>query len=124
MKFGSRRNRNRKMKKFEVIISVPENRIVDMFISACEGGSNYWCSKVTPIGKSKDPYKAMLKGFKAVDNDSKKTYVVEPVMIDLALTLMAQDHGKHFSNMITEINDNSMADVFFQLCVFGDVIYG
>lgn len=112
------------MKKFEVIISVPEKRIVDMFISACEGGSNYWCSKVTPIGKSKDAYKAMLKGFKAVDNDSKKTYVVDPVMIDKALTIMAQKHGRHFSDLLAENDDAITADVFFQLCVFGDVIYG
>lgn len=36
-------------KKYVLKMEIPEQRLVDLFISACEGGSNYWCGAVTTL---------------------------------------------------------------------------
>jgi hypothetical protein len=113
----------------EAIVMVPRQRLVDMFITACEGGSNYWCSNVDhPAVKGQDHYQTMLlNGFTAVEEGDEglgKVHTVTPVQIQHALKVMAQKHARHFSDMLTENDDATTADVFFQLCVLGDVIYG
>lgn len=111
--------------KFVALIHVPQQRIVDMFIGACEGGSNYWAEEVDNADKSCDPYLGMLRGFKVVDREgSGGPIVVRPADIEMALGLMATNYVKHFSDLINETDDAVTADVFLQLCCFREVIYG
>ena len=112
------------MKKFSVNVDVTEDTIIDMFITACEGGSNYWCKELTPLGKSKDAYRAMLKGFTLVDLIDGRKYTVSEQRIEKAITKMALQEPRHFRDMVAEEGDACTADVFLQLCVFDKVIYG
>lgn len=41
-----------------------------------------------------------------------------------AMQLMAKDYTHHFNDLIQENDDATTADVFLQLSLFGDVIYG
>lgn len=41
-----------------------------------------------------------------------------------AIQLMAQDYTNHFDDLIQQNDDAITADVFLQLSLFGDVIYG
>lgn len=41
-----------------------------------------------------------------------------------AMQLMAQDYTHHFDDLIQQNDDAITADVFLQLSLFGDVIYG
>lgn len=113
-------------KQFTATVNVPQQRIVDMFIGACEGGSNYWAVKVKPLGKHKDAYEAMLGGFMVVDGerDDDTPIMVTKEKIAQAVELMAKNEPRHFSDMVSENDDASTADVFLQLCTFGKTIYG
>lgn len=44
--------------------------------------------------------------------------------IQRGLQLMAEKHPRHFSDLINENDDAETADVFVQLCLFGEVVYG
>lgn len=105
-------------------IEVSNKRIVDLFISACEGGSNYWCQELTPTSKRKDPYEAMLDGFVLVDGEDGKKHTVTPAMIKTAVQIFPLQEPHHFGDFMSENDDATTADVFLQLCVFGKTIYG
>jgi len=112
-------------KYFQVVIKVPKKTIVNMFVGACEGGSNYWCKDVRPKGKASDCYDAMLDGFTCIDmEDNNRLYEVTAKNIERAVFLMFQDEPRHFGHMMSENDDATTADVFFQLCVFGKTVYG
>lgn len=111
----------------KVQVEVPEKRIIDLFISACEGGSNYWCTEVKPLGnrKGKDSaYTSMLDGFEISDGENKnRKHRATPASIARGLELFVSE-GRHFGDFMSENDDATTADVFLQLCVFGKVIYG
>lgn len=124
-----------KPKVFKVPVEIPVSRIVDLFVSACEGGSNYWCKELTPASDKGDPYEAMLAGFTIIDGEQGKTIKVTPAKIKKAVDLFVsggdeRSYGaegwsvQHFADLINENDDSTTADVFLQLCTFGRVIYG
>ena len=110
-------------KEFVVETKVNEERIVDMFINACEGGSNYWCKELTPKGKG-DAYEAMLAGFELIELENNKKHLVTKSMVRKGIQVMATNYPTHFVAIIDETDDAETADVFLQCCVFGEVIYG
>lgn len=108
-----------------VNIEVPDQTIVDLFITACEGGSNYWCAKVTPTVKvESDPYVDMLQGFTATDRETGRVIKVSPEQIQMGLARMAEQYPHHFQDMVNDNHDAVTADVLLQMCVFGELIYG
>ena len=119
------------MKNFKVVtkVVVEEERIVDMFLGASEGGSNYWCKNIIPKSRSEfeDYYSAMLNGFSLIDRERGKEgrkFFVSREDIKNAVQLMADKELRHFSDMVNGNDDAITADVFLQLCAFGKVIYG
>ena len=109
---------------FKTAIELSNEQIVNLFITACEGGSNYWCKKLTPYKDKGDAYESMLEGFSLIDGESGKTHRVIPKDIKEAVTLMATKYPNHFADLINENDDSVTGDVFLQLCVFKDIIYG
>lgn len=103
--------------------SITRQRVIDLFISACEGGSNYWCAELTPKGNG-DAYMSMLAGFTVVESETAKKTVVTSKDIQGGLELMAKKYPRHFFDFLQENEDAVTADVFLQLCVFKDLIYG
>lgn len=111
-------------KKQTISLEIDTQRVVDLFISACEGGSNYWCRELTPKGKHRDPYEAMLGGFAVIEMENGKKHTVSRESIQKALGAFPSKYPRHFADWIAENDDAETADVFLQLCVFGDAIYG
>lgn len=101
-----------------------DDQIINLFITACEGGSNYWCNSLTPLGKNKDAYRAMLYGFTLTDGTDGKEHTVTSKDISKAINLMFTEYPHHFGDILKENDDAITGDVFLQLCVFGEVIYG
>lgn len=118
-------------------------RISDLLASAFEGGSygsGYWCKIVKYITPPKlnfrtDPktvYKyldyplnrdgAVL--IKSTEDPQKQGLWINLDTIKRGLELMAEKQPKHWADFMKEEDDGSTADVFLQLCLFGDVIYG
>lgn len=111
---------------------VTEKMIRDQLITAFEGGSNYWYEIEAIFDKDghrvHNYYDAVLQGGSIHIVDSEEPDVALGI-VDLAhiqngLQLMANYHRKQFMNIITEDGDAKTADLFLQLVVMGEVIYG
>lgn len=110
----------------EIIIDIPDSRVIDLFISACGGGSNYWCKSIVPnqTGKQSSQFYMLREGFVIHDGETNQTISVTPGMIRKALNLFLIETPIAFAEWISENDDAETADVFLQLCTFGKVIYG
>ena len=124
----------------QITIDVPLQRISDLLCSALEGGSNYWYEIREQIEPPKVTFRAMKghsfphldfplsEGGALMISDLEKPRR-KPIRLDLAamqkgLKIMAEKNGRHFGDFLAENDDATTADVFLQLCVFGDVVYG
>lgn len=115
------------IKPFVVRVEVDPERIVGLFISACEGGSNYWCQGVTPHKPegAKDGYWAMLEGFHLTEIETDAVeFFVSKKDIERGLQLLPTLAPKAFSSLVEDNTDAEVADVFLQLCAFGEIKYG
>jgi hypothetical protein len=108
---------------FNFNVSVSKEMVMGLFITACEGGSNYWCSELTPRGKG-DAYWAMLEGFDLIESEGNKKHRVTISMINEAIKSFATKEPRHFADFLSGNDDAETADAFLQLCVFGKTIYG
>ena len=58
-----------------------------------------------------------------VQFDQQQT-LVNPESMQRGLSLLAERYPRHFAAFLTERDDAPTADVWLQLVVFGEVIYG
>jgi hypothetical protein len=119
-------------------VRIPEQKIQDLIVSSVEGGSNYWAKFVFP----KD-YKQKCKDYSEIpfNNDNIEVFDIETdellgvlnkASIKVGLQLMADCKdikGKvvpaiHFKALATDNEDGETADVFLQLAVMGEIVYG
>jgi hypothetical protein len=131
-----------------VNISVPvsEERIKGLLCSAFEGGSDYWIKSIQRIhpnydiadfrkdGKfnSEDHYWhphqiiPLVSGCSLVitaeDDDNK--YTLDRAALEKGLALMAEKHLNHFNDFVQETDDATTGDIFLQLCLFSELVYG
>lgn len=116
-----------------------EIMIDELFITALEGGSNYWYmlhNDETPLELNKDN---TVNWFKSLQNNGvsisdltvsrksgTKPYkkILKIPQIQTGLTRMAHDDRREFDNILKSEYDACDADVFLQYCVFGEIVYG
>jgi hypothetical protein len=134
--------------------TVSPERVADMFIGAIEGGSTYWCAGIYwqdydtpwPVNTQEpgvvayaDPTLYTREDFKfevlEIENEvvwdgdrpnapGLKRHTITSADILKGLQLMADEHNSHFRDLMNENDDATTADVFLQLVVLGDVVYG
>ena len=110
--------------------------------SALEGGSNYWyilpTETMTTIRKYKvageDNYveDIILKAVKAgeslaindYESEEEELGCLNKESIKKGEEIMFKDYKSHFADILNENFDATTGDVWFQLCVLGDIIYG
>ncbi|KOX53843.1 hypothetical protein ADL19_14815 [Streptomyces purpurogeneiscleroticus] len=131
------------MNAFKVETPIKAELIADMVIGAFEGGITYWCAKARPVEPCEDcvtyedkcPWYARTSLYEGdfkirlqQHEEHKPGAGVDVFMtvesVQKGLNLMAEKYPEHFSNMVSGNWDAETADVFVQLCVFGDIIYG
>lgn len=117
---------------------IPNQKIQDMIVTAIEGGCNYWASFKFP-----EDWKDKYKSYEQIpfNNDNIEVYDIETdellgylnrMSIKVGLQLMADRKdmkgkvvpARHFKNLATDNEDAESADVFVQLSVMGEIIYG
>jgi hypothetical protein len=124
--------------------------IADVLITAFEGGIGYWAQihsyqkppngtpfpfkmSLVPSGENYMPSYAWLplvKGGAVILTDDSGEEAFEPVTLDLKAIKRGLDlmhtvaGGFHLKNLLSENYDAETADVFVQLAVFGEVIFG
>lgn len=60
----------------------------------------------------------------AFDDKIDKWYTLDRDACERGLGIMATEHLNHWANFITENDDAETGDVFLQLCLFGEIVYG
>jgi len=122
---------------------ISNERAADLLCNAFEGGSNYWYTingyvtpeeVAQPWGESEYhpryisfPFSkggAVLIG-DMEDEDAEETRL-DKEAIARGQKLMKSDerYSHHFADVLNETDDADTGDVFLQLCLFGEVIYG
>lgn len=133
---------------FVVPVRVPEERVWSLLVGAFEGGSKYWVrhyryddSGLRRVDDGDDSdFDAMRDGavyyythqlpllgrclFVKPDEEDNEEYVLNRAALERGLATMAEKHPRHFANFIEKQDDATTSDVFLQLCLFGEVVYG
>lgn len=121
--------------------AVLDQKREDMLVSALEGGSNYWYwindesyEIIEAFNRDNDtPFSIAMwlaiKGGKSIkihDIENKKELLGEINLTSIRKgeELMLREQPKHFADIISESDDATTADVWFQYCVMGKIVYG
>lgn len=106
----------------------------DLLCSAFEGGSNYWymIEKFEyPEGKTRADFEyphleVPFKGgsIKITADGEKKVYTLNRKALDKGWLLMRDEYARHYADAMCGNADATTGDVFLQLCLFGDVVFG
>ena len=122
---------------------ISDYRAADLLCNAFEGGSNYWymiTEIVKPTVEAKpwgdDEYTpsyisvpfstdgaVMIGDMEDEDTESQR---LDRAAIARGKRIMEQDerYSHHFADVLNENDDADTGDVFLQLCLFGEVVYG
>jgi hypothetical protein len=133
---------------------ITKEQIIDVFVTAIEGGSNYWYyildvpKEITYMVKQEDtPFseacgKHVLNGgeltiydveevgdMEDVDNDyaQDKPEPLGTITMDSlldAINIMKRDYPDRYESIVMDEYDAEDADVFFQIATMGEIVYG
>ncbi len=125
------------------LILLSEDDVENMMVGAIEGGSNYWylikekadatIRKATEEMKGEPLVMRMLTAIArgvAVDiHDLENEDELLGTLTSTSWTrgeklLMTKEYKMHLAEILGENDDASTADVFFQLCLLGEIVYG
>lgn len=103
--------------------TVTAERLEDLIVNSCEGGSNYWA---TFKSNQDNPYDFNAEGWEleVFDFEENETHKINLTTLQTGLQKMIEIVPHHFTAFQNEDDDAWTADCFMQCCVFGDVIYG
>jgi len=120
--------------EIKTAVTIPFQRVDDLIVTGIEGGTNYWMTvegawngKVWGnLLKTIKAKKFVLSNRIAEEEEGGEiiTKTITEKVIQEALQLMAERHPRHFRDFTEENEDGITGDVFIQLCVLGDIIYG
>lgn len=116
--------------------------VFNLMVNAIEGGSNYWyllgeqtekAKELTPEMKGEPLVTRMMKAiiqhdliveiFYAEDEEEKLGELSKESFAK-AEKLLIEKYRSHLGDILSECDDSSTGDVFFQLAVMGEIVYG
>ena len=117
-------------------IEIPDTQIVNIFITALEGGSNYWYNlpdiqmarkhyKDSGLAGSEKVIKAVLEHNEVIpvydlEDEDSKLGEISQANIKRGIQLFLNDGDRAWD----EGMDAGEADVFFQYVVMGEIVFG
>lgn len=125
-----------------VLSTVTPQRVADLIINAIESGIRYWCDDVKVFkpdggrvtyadiacGDDQPDFTGHRLVFVETDTHEEHTLDLtndsKQVESALGLMLSGKYPMRHITNILHENDDAETADVFVQLCLFGDIVYG
>lgn len=116
-------------------VEITDQMVADLVTTAFEGGSNYWIERVdygfVPTVELESPKYADPAFYQhggellIVDNDERKVWTLTRSAVAKGLQLMAEfKPRRHWQAVLDDNGDAETADVFLQLCLFGEVVFG
>lgn len=120
---------------------ITDERRIDLLVSALEGGSNYWywlrgramniVGFIAPADKSTPTvdriWKALKLGLALPVHDIETKELLGSLSLESILEgekIMVEKYPSHFADIINENDDASTADVWLQLAVMKEIVYG
>jgi hypothetical protein len=123
--------------KVTTVTNIPDSRIEDLLCDAFEGGSNYWyiIKKFNyPPGKDKKSLgiefahiQLPLRGGSLTVGDIEGDMpdkVLDRAAIVKGLKLMSEKYPKHYADFLAENDDATTGDIFLQLALYDEIIFG
>lgn len=122
-----------------VVIHITEEQRINLLCSALEGGSNYWywlhddATKVLQTVPKQDTtvdwiWAAIVAGKEIPVRDGENLNDVlgkiSLASIEKGEQIMAEKYPNHFADIIADNDDAATGDIWFQLAVMGEVVYG
>ena len=113
-------------------VAITQQRVEDLLCGAFEGGSNYWAyfvvSKKQKQGVKIDYiYEIATRGGEITINDRETGETLgflNEESIKKGLQLMAEKYPNRFIDVVNENDDADTADIFVQLAVMGELVFG
>jgi hypothetical protein len=124
-------------------MSISNHRAADLLVSALEGGSNYWYqieSSVKPEAEARpwgaEEYTPTYIAYpfssggaiiiSDMEDEDGEEYTLNKKAIARGKKVMSTDerYSHYYADVLKENDDAETGDVFLQLCLFGEVIYG
>lgn len=125
---------------YKVELEVPAQTIADLMVTAIEGGCNYWMShfQASWIPKLKEtcdlPWYAQEEVYKDPDfsiaifvkdeDEDSGLFILSQAGVVIGLSKLNSEFPEHARKIFEENYDVETADVFLQLCLFGEIVYG
>lgn len=130
--------------KIKATVELTDKRMADLLCCGMEGGIGYWARIVDYVepeevwegkdweherGVYKHIHWPMSKGGAVIfcdaeDPDEKPCWRLDRKKMEAGLQLMAEQYPRHFANFINENEDAETGDVFVQLAVLKELVYG
>jgi hypothetical protein len=117
-----------------VTFEISPETIEDLYCTACEGGSFYWCNTVLPMnGPWVKHSNGCINWLETLECcglvfTCSEDYPVPMVMLShsvkTGLEILAKKYPNVFQNIVEDGWDANDADCFIQCCLFGEVRYG
>lgn len=127
------------MKK-EITQRLPNQTLEDLFITAMESGFSNWCfMPMSTWQQLKSTYKTDLRNApseyvwdgvvsgetaKFKDTESSDTWELTLDKIVQGTELFATEEPEHYANAVSGNFDAETADVWFQFCLLGEIVFG
>jgi hypothetical protein len=122
-----------------VMTEIDMRRVADLLCSAFEGGVGYWCQIINyrepttvvlhlgdAVCKYAD-YPLCADGAvicRDIEDDKRQPMLLDLEAIKRGLALMPKVAPRHWGDFLSENDDASTGDVFVQLCLLGEIVYG
>ena len=122
--------------KVSITQEVKEETLKNLLTSVREGGySNSWIRQINVVGNEKQIEEDYLTGlynapfveggkWEIKVYDDKKKYTVDMDAIKKGTQIFFDKHPRHAADMMSENDDAITADVWFQCCALGELVYG
>lgn len=118
------------------------SHVVTLLCSGLEGGSNYWlridgyrapetvkavAGPILSLGETifrHIDYPLTGGAVECLDMESGEQLVLDREAIERGARLMVEKETRHWGMVLSERDDATQGDVFVQLCLLGEVVYG
>jgi hypothetical protein len=125
----------------EIENNISAQKISDQFVTAFEGGSNYWLQTAKLMKADNKPTESPWYACPAVfeksfeielgyddpsgyEGEGKGRKIINHDDVSRGLDVMARTCPKLFADVMDDSGDADTADVFLQCVLFGAVVYG
>ena len=117
--------------KVTIDLEIPDQRCYDLFITAIETGIAYWMNNGQDVrnisivrSEDEDKFYESISFEHNIDGKGWVPCTLTPIStVQLSAGIVSSRWPNHLTDFLDENEDAIIADVFFQVAAFGDIVY-